>query len=329
MITTLLQEDKVLKKVTQTPKDQKPRFAWRTLAISSAEVSVPSSIKVNVGGAERDFDAEEIADTVGCALTDLFLARQKQEGDIFNESNQQLVQKISQAVTEEIYQRTAQLAEGSSGAATLNSKDIYHCIERALINNNAHDVARTLAEKRKRAGDPFADATIQPLIVNTKVIRRSGQLVPWNHNKIEIAVRKAFLSLEMDSSPAVAISEVVSRIIAEENKQFIHIEDVQNLVEEELMKQGFFKVARAYIQYRALRNTMRDADEIEAAAANEIESQDQQSLILVKTADGNSFLWDGTDLKKRIDFAMLGLDLCLTRAEIETSKRPSSSMPRP
>lgn len=323
MITTLLQEDKVLKKVTQTPKDQKPRFAWRTLAISSAEVSVPSSIKVNVGGAERDFDAEEIADTVGCALTDLFLARQKQEGDIFNESNQQLVQKISQAVTEEIYQRTAQLAEGSSGAATLNAKDIYHCIERALINNNAHDVARTLAEKRKRAADPFADATIQPLIVNTKVIRRSGQLVPWNHNKIEIAVRKAFLSLEMDSSPAVAISEVVSRIIAEENKQFIHIEDVQNLVEEELMKQGFFKVARAYIQYRALRNTMRDADEIEAAAANEIESQDQQSLILVKTADGNSFLWDGTDLKKRIDFAMLGLDLCLTRAEIEMELRRS------
>ncbi|MFM7604510.1 MAG: hypothetical protein ACKO8Z_04855, partial [Prosthecobacter sp.] len=73
MITTLLQEDKVLKKVTQTPKDQKPRFAWRTLATSSAEVSVPSSIKVNVGGAERDFDAEEIADTVGSALTDLFL----------------------------------------------------------------------------------------------------------------------------------------------------------------------------------------------------------------------------------------------------------------
>lgn len=320
MITTLLQEDKVLKKVTQTPKDQKPRFEWSTLAITTVETEVPASIKVNIGGAERDFDAKEIADTVGSALTDLFLARQKQEGDIFNESNQQLVQKISKSVTEEIYQRTAQLAEGSG---SLNAKDIYHCIERALINNNAHDVARTLAEKRKRAADPFADATIQPLIVNTKVIRRSGQLVPWNHNKIEIAVRKAFLSLELDSSPAVAVAESVSRVIAEENKQFIHIEDVQNLVEEELMKQGFFKVARAYIQYRALRGTMREADEVEAAAANEIESQEQQALILVKTNDGNSFLWDGTDLKKRIDFAMLGLDLCLTRAEIEMELRRS------
>ena len=285
MITSLLQEDKVLKKVTQTPKDQKPSFAWGTLAFTSQETSVPTSIKVSIGGAERDFDSKEIADTVGSALTDLFLARQKGEGDIFNENNQKLVQKISKAVTEEIYQRTAQLAEGSGSAATLNAKDIYHCIERALINNNAHDVARTLAEKRKRTADPFADSTIQPLIVNTKVIRRSGQLVPWNHNKIEIAVRKAFLSMELDSSPAVAVSESVSRVIAEENKQFIHIEDVQNLVEEELMKQGFFKVARAYIQYRALRTNMRDADEVEAAAANEIESQEQQALIVVKTAE--------------------------------------------
>uniref|UniRef100_UPI00378340D9 ATP cone domain-containing protein n=1 Tax=Prosthecobacter sp. TaxID=1965333 RepID=UPI00378340D9 len=324
MIANLLQEDKVLKRVTQTPKDQKPQFEWSALAVAAIGETVPASIKVSIGGKERDFDSAEIADTVGSALTDLFLARQK-EGDIYNETNRQFVQNISKAVTEEIHQRTAQLAEGSGRAATLNAKDIYHCIERALIHHNAHDVARTLAERRKRTEphDPFADAIPQPLIVNTKVIRRSGQLVPWNHNKIEIAVRKAFLSLELDSSPAVQIAETVSRYIAEENKQFIHIEDVQNLVEEELMKQGFFKVARGYIQYRALRTSMRDTDEQEAAIANEIESQDQQALIVVKTADGNSFLWDGADLKKRIDFAMLGLDLCLTRAEIEMELRRS------
>ncbi|MCX6836800.1 MAG: ATP cone domain-containing protein, partial [Verrucomicrobia bacterium] len=324
MIANLLQEDKVLKRVTQTPKDQKPQFEWSALAVAAIGETVPASIKVSIGGKERDFDSAEIADTVGSALTDLFLARQK-EGDIYNETNRQFVQNISKAVTEEIHQRTAQLAEGSSRVGTLNAKDIYHCIERALIKHNAHDVARTLAERRKRTEphDPFADAIPQPLIVNTKVIRRSGQLVPWNHNKIEIAVRKAFLSLELDSSPAVQIAETVSRYIAEENKQFIHIEDVQNLVEEELMKQGFFKVARGYIQYRALRTSMRDTDEQEAAIANEIESQDQQALIVVKTADGNSFLWDGADLKKRIDFAMLGLDLCLTRAEIEMELRRS------
>jgi len=320
MIANLLQEDKHLKKVTQTPKDQKPRFEWSALSVASTDGSVPTSIKVNIGGSERDFDSAEIADTVGSALTDLFLARQKEHGDIYTEKNRQLVQTISRAVTEEIYQRTTQVA----GEGLLNAKDIYHCIERALVKHNAHDVARTLAERRKRSSeyDPFADSTPLPLIVNTKVIRRSGQLVPWNHNKIEIAVRKAFLSLELDSSPAVHIAEAVSRAIADENKQFIHIEDVQNLVEEELMKQGFFKVARAYIQYRALRTTMRDVDEHESGASAEID-QDQQALLLVKTADGGSFLWDGADLKKRIDFAMLGLDLCLNRAEIEMELRRS------
>jgi ribonucleoside-diphosphate reductase alpha chain len=119
-------------------------------------------------------------------------------------------------------------------------------------------------------------------MVTTKVIRRNGQLVPWNHNKIEIAVRKAFLSMEMDSAPAVQVAEAVSRSVVNDGKQFMHIEDVQNLVEEELMKQGFFKVARSYIQYRALRSNMRVTDEQAAAIINEQESDQQQSLILVQ-----------------------------------------------
>ncbi|MCA1964255.1 MAG: ribonucleoside-diphosphate reductase subunit alpha, partial [Prosthecobacter sp.] len=322
MIHAQIQEDKVLRQVAKAPKDQKPRHDWRSVV--PMRESTPA-LKVSVGGAERDFDMGEIADTIGGVLTDHFLARKK-ENDIYNEANCRFVQNIAQSVAEELRQVVAQIAEATGKAATLSGRDIHHCIERAMVKNNAYDVARTLAEKRKHHAeyDPFAEtAAPQPLIVNTKVIRRSGQLVPWNHNKIEIAVRKAFLSLELDSSPAVQIAEAVSRLIAEENKAFIHIEDVQNLVEEELMKQGFFKVARAYIQYRALRTKMREAEEAEATHAAEQESQQQQALILVKTPDGKSFLWDGTDLKKRIDFAMLGLDLCIPRAEIEMELRRS------
>ena len=323
MIANLLHEDKALKKVAHTPKDQKPRFKWSALNMGNGD-STASAIKVKVGGNERDFDMGEIADTVGSALADLFMAREK-EGDIYNDQNRLLVQTISRAVTDELHERSASLAEGAGKAETLNAKDIYRCIERALVRHNAHDVARSLVERRKRIEyDSVADNNLpQPLIVNTKVIRRSGQLVPWNHNKIEIAVRKAFLSMELDSGPAVQVAESVSRAAAEDNKQFMHIEDVQNLVEEELMKQGFFKVARSYIQYRALRSKMRESEEQEAALINELDSEQQQALIVVKTADGSSFLWDGQDLKKRIDFAILGLDLCLTRNEIEMELRRS------
>ncbi|MES2595350.1 MAG: ribonucleoside-diphosphate reductase subunit alpha [Verrucomicrobiota bacterium] len=321
MIANLLQEDKLLRQVAKAPKDQKPRHDWRSVVDSR---DATPALKVSVAGAERDFDMGEIADTIGNTLADLFLARKKD--DVYSEVNRRFVQNIAQSVAEELHQRVSQIAVGSGKAAPLSARDLHQCIERALVKNNAHDVARTLAEKRKHHAeyDPFAESAVpQPLIVNTKVIRRSGQLVPWNHNKIEIAVRKAFLSMEMDSSPAVQVAEIVSRAIVEENKQFVHIEDVQNLVEEELMKQGFFKVARAYIQYRALRSKMRESDEEQAAIDAEIESEQQQALIVVKLADGNSFFWDGTDLKKRIDYAMIGLDLCIPRNEIEMELRRS------
>ena len=321
----LLKEDKALKNVAHnTPQNQKPSFDWSALTIGGVDFPMTGKTKVRIGSSERDFDVGEIADTVGNAITDLLLARQ-QKNEIFNDSNRQLVQVISRAVAEEVAQRTT---DNGSEAPMLSTKEIYQVIERALVRHNAHDVARSLAERRKRTGtlansDANDAGSLQPIMVTTKVIRRNGQLVPWNHNKIEIAVRKAFLSMEMDSTPAVQIAEAVSRAIAEENKQFVHIEDVQNLVEEELMKQGFFKVARAYIQYRALRNNMRIDDEARTAEAEAADSEQQQALLLVKTADGNSFLWDGADLKKRIDFAMLGLDLCLSRADIEMELRRS------
>ncbi|MBX7210318.1 MAG: ribonucleoside-diphosphate reductase subunit alpha [Verrucomicrobiaceae bacterium] len=319
MIDKLLNEDKALKRLAKTPKDQKPNYEWSALAAGVSDG--PSAVKVKIGNAERDFDLGEIADTVGNALTDLFIAR-RQEEKIFSEDNQQLVQLISRAVAKELQQTSA---TSGGDLATLNAHEIYQVIERALVRHNAHDVARSMVTRRDRNEKSAAHqpASPQPLMVTTKVIRRSGQLVAWNHDKIEVAVRKAFLSLELDSSPAVTVAEAVSRTVADSGSQFMHIEEVQNLVEEELMKQGFFKVARAYIQYRSLRNRLRET-EAEAAEQQAVaESELQQSLILVKTADGNSFLWDGQDLKKRVDFAMLGLDLCLPRNEIEMELRRS------
>ncbi len=323
MLTDLLHEDKALKRVAQTPQDQKPQFEWSAL---TAGVGSASAIKVKVGSNERDFDVGEIADTVGNAITDLLLARQRQ-GDIFNDQNRQLVQVISRAVAEELSLRSAANLAGGVESPMLGTREIYHVIEQALVKHNAHDVARSLAERRKRVENSptgEADSTApQPVLITTKVIRRNGQLVAWNHNKIEIAVRKAFLSLELDSSPAVQVAEAVTRSISEEGKQFMHIEDVQNRVEDELMRQGFFKVARSYIQYRSLRSSLRIAEEQAIAISNETDSDQQQSLILVQAGPTETFLWDGQDLKRRIDFASLGLDLCLTRAEIEMELRRS------
>src|SRR5437773_9281146 len=91
------------------------------------------------------------------------------------------------------------------------------------------------------------------------------------------------------------------------------------------MRQGHYRVAKAYIQFRDLRTHGRDREQQEAALrAVEPESDSgQQEMVVVRIDERQTILWDGVDLKKRIEFAMLGLDLCLTRSEIEHELRRS------
>ena len=49
----------------------------------------------------------------------------------------------------------------------------------------------------------------------------------------------------------------------------------------------------------------------------------QDSMIVVQKKDGTTFFWDGIDLKKRISFASIGLDLCLSSETIEENLRRS------
>ena len=318
----LLQEEEKLQRLVNSPKDQKLQFEWGALLGNVTSTLPPSSVKVKVGTHERDFDLGEIANTVGNALTDLFVARQKDDGDIFTDENQHLVQSISLAVADELKERS-RTADGQT--RTMPAHEIYQIIERALIKANKYDVAKSVVVRRqsKEKEMPVGESNMpQPIMVSTKVIRRNGQVVAWNHNKIEIAVRKAFLNLEMDSTPAVEIAENVSRLVAEEERQFITIEDLQNMVEEELMRQGHYKVARAYIQYRGLRGQLRqqeEAHQLEQSPADE----GQQVLINVRLSPTETFLWDGQDLRRRIDYAALGLDLCVSRNEIELELRRS------
>ncbi len=313
----LLKEDEHLKRLAVQPKSEKTLFDWHK-ALADHEGALPSgTVKVKVGTHETDFNLGEIANTVGNALTDLFVARQKD--DIYTDENLRLVKAISRAVAEELNTRAI-----DNDGRTIAAHEIYSVIEKALIKANQHDLARSVIVRRQKLESNLEGETPtpQPIIINTKVIRRNNQMVPWNYNKIEIAVRKAFLSLELDSDPAVAIAEAVTRQVAAEERQFITIEDVQNLVEEELMKQGHFKVARAYIQYRGLRARLREEEE--AAQQKAAEEDDGQTILpLVKVSADSSYLWDGQDLKRRIDYASLGLDLCLNRNEIENELRRS------
>ena len=324
----LLKEDNTIKDFLSS-SDDRLKFDWRAVACG-ASANGAGTLKVKVLDENRDFDLGEIADTIGGALTDLLLARKKNDKEIFTKENQELVKQLALKVADELHQQARKEAERIE-ELILTAQEIYHAIEAVLIRQNAHDVARSVMARCHHFEKLSFGQSSTPisLLVSTKIIRRNGQVVTWNPNKIEVAVRKAFLSIEQDSAPAPHIAEAITHRMIEDAKQFIHIEQLQDLVEEELMRQGFYKAAKAYIQYRELRVRQRELEAKEMSDKKEQEQPEllpddgQQLMIVVRINDKETILWDGLDLKKRIDYAMLGLDLCLSREEIESELRRS------
>ncbi|MCC5839334.1 MAG: ribonucleoside-diphosphate reductase subunit alpha [Opitutales bacterium] len=305
------EEDLALKRFATAPADSKPRFDWR--GVVSADAIQPAdgkgaAVKVRVNDVLLDFDLAQVAETVGDALTNLLLSRDEEEDTIYSDKNREFVGAVAQTVAD----RLTQLAkEGKS--LTLSEREIYLLTEKTLIERNAPDVAKSLLLLRSAGSEPES----LPLLV--RVIRRNNQEVFWDENKVEVAVRKAFLTLGFDSEPAVPVSKAVTERIRALNVSRVHIEEIQDIVQEELMRQGHFKVAEAYILYRAHRRALRDTE----TTAAESDDSRQESMIFLSREDGTNVFWDGSDLRARIDYGMIGLDLCLTREEIEVELRRS------
>ncbi|MBW8780901.1 MAG: ribonucleoside-diphosphate reductase subunit alpha [Verrucomicrobia bacterium] len=300
-----LSHDLALKRATHTPVEHKPNFAWRDCV--TADTPLLPEIVLLAPQGETRFDLGEIAETLGRAVTNVHLAR-GETTNIFTAETRTFVGRIVKEVAANL---SAESLRTSPLRISLN--DLYELIEKTLVDNNAYDVAKSLLLNRSRkllTPAPHATGTV-------RVIRRNKQVVPFIPQKIEIAVRKSFLSLHRDSAPAIAITRAVAERVNGSKQSFVHIEEIQDIVQEELMKAGHYKIAEAYILYRALRNEER-ANEDGAVTTPEAIAPAQPTMILVKQVGGENLLWDRADLKKRIEFASIGLDLCLTTDEIET-----------
>jgi ribonucleoside-diphosphate reductase alpha chain len=83
-----------------------------------------------------------------------------------------------------------------------------------------------------------------------QVEKRDGRIVNFDDSKIEKAITSAFESVDLDTSPVRGLTQEVVKIIEERRIDPIHIEDIQDIVEDTLMLRGYTKVARRYIRYR-------------------------------------------------------------------------------
>lgn len=90
-----------------------------------------------------------------------------------------------------------------------------------------------------------------------KVYKRNGQEVIYQGEKILLAVQKAMLDVDdVDSDIAEDIeSSIMAQVTALEEP--LTVEEISDIIEDELMKHGKFKVAKAYIKYRERRKEER------------------------------------------------------------------------
>jgi ribonucleoside-diphosphate reductase alpha chain len=142
-----------------------------------------------------------------------------------------------------------------------------------------------------------------------QIYKRTGQLVAFNPDCIQIAISKAVEATPDHGLSLPAFAETVAReVIAEIEFRFFEqektpcVEDVQDIVEEVLVQSGNFIVARTYILYRAEHARERAEQRIK-----ELEKLDKD-LLRVTKSDGKTEKFDRKKLEKTWAIAAKGFE---------------------
>lgn len=156
-----------------------------------------------------------------------------------------------------------------------------------------------------------------------KVIRRNGTVTPFDANKIAVAMTKAFLAIEGETAlGSTRIHEKVSRLSQKIADTFIrrlqaggtlHIEEIQDQVELEIMRAGEYKVAKAYVLYREKRRHEREQ-------AEAVQSKSEYVLHITLT-DGSVVPLDMQGLLQDIENACTNLTDVSASLILEDVKR--------
>ena len=110
-----------------------------------------------------------------------------------------------------------------------------------------------------------------------QIIKRSGAEAPFDKEKIVAAITKANASVEeAERIPEGRIRWIADRIAAEASgaTRALSVEEVQDKVEESLMSDGYFSLARSYITYRYEHAKLREDNALmEKLTASNVQNQ--------------------------------------------------------
>ena len=111
-----------------------------------------------------------------------------------------------------------------------------------------------------------------------KIIKRNGSEVDFDLNKIVVAVTKANAACEKQELTALQIQEIAEYVEFKTVKanRALSVEEIQDIVEDQIMAQGAFEVARRYVRYRYTRSLIRKANTTDNQILSLIECNNEE-----------------------------------------------------
>ena len=158
-----------------------------------------------------------------------------------------------------------------------------------------------------------------------RVIKRNGSVVPYDQEKIGVAITKAFLAVEGGAAAASTrihnkVNELANAVTMTFSRRMpsggtLHIEEIQDQVELELMRSEERTVARSYVLYREERTRVRKEETAEE------EPQQTEPGIKVILDDGAEATLDIKRINTIVEEACEGLEDVSAEEIIDEAKK--------
>ena len=223
-----------------------------------------------------------------------------------------LIKKIVDLIEEEAVEHT-------SGGSVLTVEDIQDIVEKKLMETDCHDVVRDYIIYREKHKKLRKDSPR-----SIKIIRRDGKsFVRFNPMKIVSAVEHAFRDsldikgptpIETINAVNMITDKVVEFVVSSSQKgSLVGVEMIQDKIEEALMEESFFAVAKDFILYRSQRADVREKDE--ESELVEVEGEEEHYFTVV-AKDGTSYKLSHNLLHKKMAFACRGHEEFVSAEEL-------------
>ena len=121
-----------------------------------------------------------------------------------------------------------------------------------------------------------------------KVTKRDGRVVDYDRNKIIIAIQKA--NAEVEKNDQVTDEKIDSIVAGIENKHTdnLMVEDIQDMIEQKLMSEGKFELAKKYIIYRYTREMVRRANTTDDSIMSLIKNSNKD--VMEENSNKNAYI---------------------------------------